>query len=185
MIGLLTLLSLIVLGVGTYGLFRGRVARLLIQSRKIAALVLVAGFVLLVIAGSIAPKVPGASEHDSKSDDCALWNRTDANQKVVRVAKFLKEGLKIEGNARPDPLNKENVRVAFMAITMQETDLHCKENIETSIDAALAQAAATMHTKLIFGNDPSAGRTKKLMSWSQHWCLILSRCRAAADMGQN
>lgn len=167
MIGLLTLVSFLVLGVGIYGLIRGRVAKLRIQSRKTAGLVLLVGFVLLVITSSLAPNIPPTSENVSESlalkddgthpskgvqhaspGDCAQWIRLDTIEKGVRVADFLKIHLKVKGNAWPEPVKNENVRAAFIVISMQETDSYCKENIKASIDSALAQTVATMHTKL-------------------------------------
>jgi hypothetical protein len=66
MAGFMALLTLLVIGVGIYGLIRGRVATFRIGSRKASAMVLAAGFVLLLIAGAIAPKVPRSAENDSQ-----------------------------------------------------------------------------------------------------------------------
>jgi hypothetical protein len=71
MAGFMALLTLLVIGVGIYGLIRGRVATFRIGSRKTAAMVLVAGFVLLLIAGAIAPKVPRSAENESQPKQTA------------------------------------------------------------------------------------------------------------------
>jgi hypothetical protein len=82
MAGLIVLLSLIVMAVGVYGLIRGSIAKLHVPTRRIAALILVSGFVLFVIAGAIAPKPQRTQLNEPQESGTATKTEPSTRDKV-------------------------------------------------------------------------------------------------------